>query len=162
MSQNEMFSPHNLVSPRKQLLPDFYRDLDVNFFADTAAEPVITALFSVSVATSHRSSYCACSPRPIDYIQGGLCIEAVCRAADAFCTLVNYLHSVPQIWSIVNWAGGNRRGEKHKLCRTKGGSLQTHQDSFKVSFFLVYDWTCRLVKYILYRCMTVMPWLIFW
>lgn len=64
----------------------------------------------------------------------------------AFCTLVNYLHSVPQIWSIVNWAAGNRRGEKHKLCRTMGGSLQTLQDSFKVSFFLVYNWTCRLVK----------------
>lgn len=30
-------------------------------------------------------------------IDRGLCIEVFCRAADAICTFVNYLHSVSQI-----------------------------------------------------------------
>lgn len=46
-----------------------------------------------------------CRPRPIDqWDTVPRCIEAVCRTADAFFTFVNYLRSVPQIWSIVNWA----------------------------------------------------------
>lgn len=50
------------------------------------------------------SGCCACRPRPIDQRHTGLCIEVVSEAADAISTFVNYLHSVPQIWSIVNWA----------------------------------------------------------
>lgn len=58
------------------------------------------------------SGWWAGCPRPIDQRHRGLCIEAVCRAADAICTFVNYLHSAPQIWSIVNWASGSFRREK--------------------------------------------------
>lgn len=70
------------------------------------------------------SGCCACCPRPIDQRNRGLCIEVVYRTADAISTSVNYLHSVPQIWSIVNWASGSCLGEKQKLCGAEGCNLQ--------------------------------------
>lgn len=84
-------------------------------FADTAAWWSKKSDFSQCLRPPCRglhSGWWAGCPRPIDQRQRGLCIEAVCRAADAICTFVNYLHSAPQIWSIVNWASGSFRREK--------------------------------------------------
>lgn len=67
-----------------------------------------------------RSCWYACCPRPIDQRHRGLCIEVVCRATDAICTFVNYLHLVPQIWSIVNWASGELSEWETKTLQNQG------------------------------------------
>lgn len=91
------------------------------------------SLFPWPPCRGPRSGWCACCPRPIDQRHRGLCIEVVCRAVDAISTFVNYLYSVPQIWSIVNWASGSCLREKRKLCGTKGQNLQCCQFYFPLT-----------------------------
>lgn len=54
MPKRDVFFP-NLVSTLKQPLPDYCCDLEVVFFADTAAMSDKNGIFSVSVATLQRS-----------------------------------------------------------------------------------------------------------
>lgn len=75
-----------------------------------------------------HSGWWAGCPRPIDQRHRGLCIKAVCRAADAICTFVNYLHSAPQIWSIVNWASGSFWREK--TCAGPGDGIVWRLQSY--------------------------------
>lgn len=121
------------VSSIKQPLPDYFCGLDV--FLLTQLRCLIKMWFSLfprPPCRGPRSGWLMCmlstpywseTQRPLYWS----CLQS-CR--DAISTFVNYLHSVPQIWSIVNWASGSCLREKRKLCGTKGQNLHCCQFYF--------------------------------